>query len=241
MISFFKTIIYIPLYNILIGIINIIPGHDAGIAIITLTLLVKFVLYPISKKSATTQMLMKKHDSELSMIKEKYKDNKEKQAVEMMNFYKKYKINPFSSIITVFIQIPIIYSLYYIFLHSGLPQVSSDILYSFITPPSFISMHFLGIIDMSAKNVWLALLAGITSFFQIKNSAPTPPVSGGKEASGFGADLAKTMSSQMKYTFPLIVFFISWKVSGAVALYWFVSNCFSIAETYFIKRKLSSV
>ena len=111
MIAFFKTIIYIPLYNVLMVLLHYIPGHDAGIAIVVLTILVKLILYPVSKKAAVTQFLMKKHDPELQLLKEKYKDNKEEQAVQIMAFYKKYKVNPFSSIVTIFIQIPIIYSL----------------------------------------------------------------------------------------------------------------------------------
>src|SRR6185503_21332725 len=118
MISFLKTIIYIPLYNFLLVLLNYIPTHDVGIAIVILTILVKLILYPVSKKAAVTQFLMKKHDPELQLLKEKYKANKEEQAIQIMAFYKKYQVNPFSSILTIFIQIPIIYSLYHIFLHS---------------------------------------------------------------------------------------------------------------------------
>ena len=239
MISFFKTIIYIPLYNLLLLILFILPNHDAGLAIVILTIIVKFILYPTSKKAAVAQLEMKRHEGELQALKDKYKDNTEKQAAEMLSFYKKYKINPFSSIFMILIQIPIIYSLYHIFLHSGLPEVNTEALYSFIKAPSHISMNFLGFIDVSSKNIILALLAGITSYFQIKNSiaAPTPAPHGEKS---FAKDLSSTMASQMKYTFPGIVFFISWRISGAVALYWLVSNLFSIAQDWWIKKKLTS-
>ena len=58
MIAFFKTIIYIPLYNLLIFILNV-SWIDAGIATIVLTLIVKVILYPIAKKSTITQLMMK--------------------------------------------------------------------------------------------------------------------------------------------------------------------------------------
>ena len=234
MITFFKTIIYIPLYNLLILIAFLLPNHDAGVAIVLLTLFVKIITYPLSKKAAIAQLEMKKHDPELREIKEKYKDSKEKQAVEIMAFYKKYKINPFSSIFMILLQIPIIYSLYHIFLHSGLPVVNLEPLYSFIPHPEYISMNFLGFINVSSKNLVLAILAGASSYFQIKNSAPTPVSS-----SSSSPDFATMMSTQMKYTFPIIVLFISWSISGAVALYWLASNLFSIAQDYYIKRKLA--
>jgi YidC/Oxa1 family membrane protein insertase len=234
MINFFKITVYIPLYNLLILTADILPTHDAGLAIVLVTVFVKFITYPLSKKAVVAQFEMKKHEPELALIKEKFKDNKEKQAVEIMAFYKKYKINPFSSIFMVFIQIPVIYSLYHIFLNSGLPIVNIDYLYSFIPSPANISMMFLGFIDVSVKNIYLALLAGTSSYYQIKNSSPTTtPVKGATP------DFASMMTSQMKYTFPVIVFFISWKVSGAVALYWLVSNLFTIAQDYYIKRKLA--
>src|SRR3989344_3076275 len=118
MISFFKTIIYSPLYNILILLLNV-SWIDVGIATIILTILVKLILYPISKKSTITQTKMKEKEGELSLIKEKYKD-KQEQALKIMEFYKTNNINPFSSILTVLIQIPIIFSLYYIFFKKAL-------------------------------------------------------------------------------------------------------------------------
>src|SRR6185295_4346478 len=135
MISFFKVIIYIPLYNLLILTAGLVPGKDAGLSIVIVTIIVKLILYPISKKAAIAQVEMKLHENELALIKERFKDNKEKQALEIMDFYKKHKINPFSSIFMVLIQIPVIYSLYHIFLHSGLPAVNAEALYSFIPHP----------------------------------------------------------------------------------------------------------
>ena len=108
MIAFFKTIVYTPLYNILVLILNI-SWIDAGLAAVILTVLVKVVLYPLAKKATVTQAKMKEKEGELTSIKEKYKD-KQEQAVKVMEFYKTNNINPFSSILTIIIQIPIIYS-----------------------------------------------------------------------------------------------------------------------------------
>lgn len=237
MISFFRTIIYIPLYNILILILNV-PGIDAGIATIILTVLVKMILYPISKKSIITQAKMKEKEGELALIKEKYKD-KQEQAVKTMEFYKENNINPLSSIFTILIQIPIIYSLYYIFFKSGLPNVDLGLLYPFVHAPATVSMNFLGLIDVSQKSIVLALLAAASSFLQMhlasastKNTQPSPKATAGKE------DFSKMMASQMKYTMPIIVFLISWKISGVVALYWVVSNVVGILQDMYTRKQL---
>lgn len=234
MIAFLKTIIYTPLYNIFILILNV-SWIDAGIATIILTILVKFILYPLTKKSAITQLTMKAKEGEIAEIKAKYKDNQE-QAVKIMEFYKTNKINPFSSIFIILIQIPLIYSLYHIFFQSGLPQVDTTLLYSFIKAPENISMMFLGFLDVSQKSIFLALLASVSTYLQMHFSAA--PASKISTLVSSKEDFAQTMTKQMKYTMPIVVFFISWKISGVVALYWFVSNIVGLLQDMYIKRKV---
>lgn len=235
MIAFFKTIIYIPLYNILVLILNI-SWIDAGLAAVILTILVKLVLYPLAKKATVTQARMKEKEGELALIKEKYKD-KQEQAVKTMEFYKVNKINPFSSILTVLVQIPVIFSLYYIFFRSGLPVVDSSLLYSFIKVPVSVSMIFLGIIDVSQKSIILALLAAITSFWQMHLASVSPNKKINTNPNN-KEDFSAIMTKQMKYTMPFIVFFISWKISAIVALYWFVSNLVGIAQDVYVRRQM---
>ena len=238
MIAFFKTIVYIPLYNILILILNI-NWIDAGIATVVLTVLVKLFLYPISKKSTIAQIKMKEKESELSLIKEKYKD-KQDQAVKIMEFYKTNNINPFSSILTVIIQIPIIFSLYYIFFRAGLPVIDTELLYSFVKVPTNVSMNFLGIINVSQKSIFLAALAAVTTYWQMHIASSSISK---EDKNSFNVDnkpnFVKMMTKQMKYTMPFIVFFISWKISGVVALYWFVSNLMSVAQDLYIKKQIA--
>ena len=245
MIAFFKTIIYTPLYNVLVLLLNI-SWIDAGIATVILTVLVKVVLYPIAKKSIITQAKMKEKEGDLALIKERYKD-KQEQAVKVMEFYKINNINPFSSILTVIIQIPIIFSLYYIFFKSGLPHIDTSILYSFIKAPASVSMNFLGLIDVSQKSIVLAFLAAASSFWQMhlaSTSSPALPLAKGKgekiSSSAGAQDFSQMMTKQMKYTMPVIVFFISWKISAIVALYWFVSNLVGIAQDVYVRRQMAT-
>ncbi len=229
MIAFFKTIIYTPLYNILIVILNF-GWVNAGFAAIILTLLVKIILYPLAKKAAVTQLIMREKQGDLNSIKEKYKD-KEQQAVKVMEFYRDNKINPFSSIFTILIQIPIIYSLYHIFFRSGLPSVDKSLLYSFVDAPNSISMMFFGI-DISEKSIILAILAAVSAYIQMHFSTPK------SDPNTNNQDFSTIMAKQMKFTMPLVVLLISWQISGVVALYWLVSNLFGIAQDFYIKRQL---
>ncbi len=233
MITFFKTIIYTPLYNVLI-LLTKVPFVDAGVAAIILTLLVKLVLYPLSKKAFIAQHNMKGVNAELNKIKEKY-PNKEEQAVKVMEFYRERKLNPFSGILSMFIQMPIVISLYYIFLKSGLPNIDPILLYGFIVPPDSISMNFLGFLDISGKSPILAVLAAVSSFIQMHLAT-----SGDKSVDTDAKDFSQIMAKQMKYTFPIIVFLISWKISGVVALYWFASNVFTIIQDKFLKKSLAN-
>jgi YidC/Oxa1 family membrane protein insertase len=238
MIEFLKTIVYIPLYNFLLIILSVLPTPDVGLAVIVITVLVKILLYPLAKKTTVTQLRMKEHQPELDEIRAKHKGNREAEALHIMEFYKKYKINPFSSFFTILIQIPIIYSLYHIFLYSGLPALNMDLLYDFVKAPEMISMNFLGLIDISSKNIYLAALAGLTSFFQMKITAPATDKKPGVELKD---DLARMMSLQMKYFMPILIFFISWRISGVVALYWAVSNILGIIQDLYIKKKLVKI
>jgi YidC/Oxa1 family membrane protein insertase len=239
MIAFFKTIIYVPLYNILIMILNI-PWVDAGLAAVILTVLVKMILYPLAKKSTVAQAKMKEKEGELASIKEKYKD-KQEQAVKTMEFYKTNKINPFSSILTVLIQIPVIFSLYYIFFKSGLPAIDTNILYSFVKAPASVSMIFLGFVDVSQKSIVLAALAAVTSFWQMHLASKATNKIINISKANTKEDFSKMMANQMKYTMPLIVFFISWKISAIVALYWFVSNLVGIAQDVYVRKQMVKV
>jgi YidC/Oxa1 family membrane protein insertase len=240
MIAFFKTIIYTPLYNVLVLLLNI-SWIDAGIATVVLTVLVKLILYPIAKKSIVTQAKMKEKEGDLALIKERYKD-KQEQAVKVMEFYKINNINPFSSILTIIIQIPIIFSLYYIFFKSGLPSIDSSLLYSFVKAPATVSMNFLGLVDVSQKSIVLAFLAAASSFWQMHLASTSNTQDKPAVAKGSGVakeDFSQMMTKQMKYTMPVIVFFISWKISAIVALYWFVSNLVGVAQDVYVRRQMT--
>ncbi|MDO8565529.1 MAG: YidC/Oxa1 family membrane protein insertase [bacterium] len=225
-----------PLYNALIFLFKVFPWADAGIIVILLTILVRLVLFPLSRKAVITQVKMTEIGPELAEIKEKYKDKAEEQARRTLALYKEKGVNPFSGILVIIIQIPIILALYQIFLH--FPQVNPALLYSFVHAPSHINTEFLGLIDISAKSALIALLAALSTYFQfhVSSKGQKPP-----EGNSFTDNLTRSMQSQMKYFFPILVFFISYKISGAIALYWLTTNLFSIGQEIFVRRNIPKI
>ena len=236
--GFFTTVFTQPLYNGLIFLLHYIPGADAGAAVIVFTIFVKFILYPFTKSSIQTQVKMKQYGPELELLKNQYKENKQVQAEKIMAFYKEKGLNPLSGFLLILVQIPIIYALYYIFLRSGLQVIKPELLYNwhFVTDPISVSMNFLGLIDISAKSYLLAFFCAVSQFFQIKLSIPNLKPKQAK--TDFKEDLARSMNVQMKYFFPVMVFFISYSLSGTVALYWITSNLFSIGQELYVRRRL---
>jgi len=232
---FYHTFFFDPLYNILILLFTLSPWADAGIIVILLTILVRLAMFPLSRKAVLTQVKMAEIAPDLAKIKEKYKNNTEEQAKQTMALYREKKVNPFSSIFVIIIQIPIILALYQIFLH--LPEVNPEFLYSFVTAPEHINTMFLGLMDITTKSIILALLAAGSTFFQFKVSMKGQVPHKGDS---FSDNLTRSMQTQMKYFFPVIVFFISYSISGVIALYWLVSNLFSIGQEIFVRRKLKS-
>lgn len=240
MTAFYHIFIHDPLYNGLIGIFTLLPWADAGVAIIILTCVVRLILFPLSRKAVHTQVKMQEINPALAAIKEKYKDNSQEQAKKTLELYKEKGVNPFSGVLVLLIQLPIIFALYRIFLYAGFPTVNKTILYSFVQAPEHINTVFLGLINLTQKSVVLAVLAAVTTFFQLKLAAPIPTNKSKDGSKSFGDNLAQSMQTQMKYFFPVLVFFISYKISGVIALYWLVSNLFTIGQEIVVRRKLKA-
>ena len=236
--STWNTVLYKPFVNALAFLVSVIPGGNVGVAVIILTVLVKLILFPFSKRSLESQAKMNLLTPELNQIK-KNGGSKEEQARQTFDLYKKHRTNPFSGCLLALVQIPIILALYYVFI-KGL-NFDSGILYSFVHIPEKVNTIFLGI-DIHQKSFVLAALAGISQYFQV-HFMPKPAVSATPDS--FQGSFAKSMNMQMKYIFPFFIFFILYtdllgvSLSGAVALYWITSNIFSVGQQIYINKKQS--
>jgi YidC/Oxa1 family membrane protein insertase len=175
---------------------------------------------------------MRKIEPEMKKIKEKHKDQKE-QAQKIMELYKEHKLNPFSGCFLMLLQLPVIFALYYVFLQGF--KFDAVVLYSFVHLPETVNSYFFGI-NLLGKSVTLALVAGASQYYQLSFAMPAvTPKEAGKELT-FQEEFTRNMSLQMKYIFPVMVFFIAYTISSAIALYWIVSNLFAIGQELYVRK-----
>lgn len=234
--ALWHTIFYDPIYNGLVLLLDHIPTADIGISIIIVTVVVRLILFSLSVKAVRTQIIIKQIDPELKEIKKKYANDKQQQAQKTLQLYRDKNINPFSSTLFAFVQIPVIFALFWIFSRSGLPEINADILYSFVEIPKKVNMIFLGLIDMGGKSLILAILAGLTQFIQLRLSLP--PMKERSENASLKEDFARSFQLQMRYVMPVFMGFAAYVFSAAVALYWLTSNLFTIGQEFVIKKRI---
>lgn len=231
LIKIFDVALYQPLFNFLILLYNYLPGHDFGVAIIVLTLVIRLILYPSTVKAIKTQKALNEIQPKIQEIQKKHKDDKEKQVKETLDLYKKAKISPFGGLLSTLIQLPLLVALYRVF-WKGVNSGELTNLYGFVANPGLIKATFLGIIDLSKPNIILAILAGILQFIQTKTTLPKT-----KKTTDKSSDFARTMQKQMVYFFPFLTFIILLGLPSALGLYWMVGSLFLIIEQYIIFKK----
>lgn len=228
----FNTFIFTPLYNFLVFLVSVIPGHFMWIAVFVLTIIVKIILVPMYKKQVRDQVVMSHVAPKIKAIQEKYKDKKPEEKVDMgrevMDIYKEYKVSPFGTILLLIIQLPILFALYKIFLQNIDTHYSS--LYSFVSVPEYINNFFLTI-NLAEKSILIGILAVVSQF--IANHflfAKKPDASAG--------EFAQSMHTQMKYMFPIIIGAVSFFTPAVISLYIIVGNVFAIWQEVYVKRPL---
>ena len=230
--NFFRVALYQPLLNVLVLLYLYLPGHDFGIAVIMLTLVIRFLFYPLSKKAIQSQKALSKIQPKMKEIQEKYKDNKEEQSKKLMELYKQEKINPFSGCLPILVQLPIMLALYRVF-WTGLKEEQMELLYSFVTLPEAINPNFLGVINLSEPHIAIAVLAGIFQFIQTRMMKTKTPDQNPKGKKGF----AEVFQKQAQFLFPIFAFIILLRLPSAIGLYWITTSLFTIAQQHFVFKK----
>lgn len=227
--GFFHTFLYEPIYNLLVFLVNIVPGGDIGVAVIIATLIVKFAIMPLSLAALRTQKGMQEIQPKLQEVREKYKNDKERQAREMFALYREHNINPLAGFAILFIQIPVLIGLYWVFSTETLPVVDMESLYSFVPAPETATALFLGIFLLSTPSLILAAIAAITQFVQARYAMPLPPPPAEGTKPSLQQEFGKAMTIQARYVLPLIIGVVAY-TSGAIALYFITSSTFGIGE-----------
>ena len=190
-----------------------------GVAIILLTILLRLLMWPLTRKSYVSSIKMQQMQPELKRIQKLYANDKARLQMEMMNLYRTHKTSPMSGCLPMLIQIPIFFALYKALLVSV----------------NMRNAHFLWISDLAAMDPYfiLPVLMGLTMWLQQYLQ------SGGIKKSADANDVAAQTGRMMKWLPIIFTIMFAWMPAGLV-LYWTVSNIFGIVQTYIIKRRLNS-
>lgn len=234
--ALFHTILYQPIFNAFVALYNIVPGHDVGLVILVITIIVRLILYPLTSSSIKSQKALQELQPKMDEIKKLYPGDQQKQAQAMMELYKTNKVNPFSSCLPLLIQLPLLIALYLV-MRDGLASTNiAQNLYSFVSNPGQIDPTTVGNIDLGKPNIMLAVLAGLAQFVQTKMlSRKQPP-----KAAGAGAkdeNMMAMMNKQMLYFMPIMTVVIGVSLPAGLALYWFLTTALMALQQLILFRK----
>ncbi len=238
MIEILTTIFVQPLMNLLFFIYGVIPGHDFGVSVILLTIIIRLALWPLTAKQLHSQKKMQALAPDIAKLKKQAGGDKQKESQLLMELYKEKEISPFSACLPALLQFPFLIALYFVFQKSTHdPAAIAGLLYapvknlpyiqSIIQNPSSFNPTLFGIVNMAAPSIVLALMAGITQYIQVKMIAPKKTDTKDSQAQA---------TAMMNYLFPFVTTFIAWNLPAALPLYWTVTNVMTIGQQYIIMR-----
>lgn len=179
-----------------------------GYAIILVTLMIKIVFFPLANKSYKSMKEMQKLQPIMAELREKYKDDKQRMSREVMELYKKHRVNPLSGCLPMIVQIPVFIALYNVLMNA--------------IELRHAPFHF-WIADMSIKDPYYItpLIMGATMFLQQKLSPSAPDPT----------------QQKVMMMMPVIFTFMFMNLPSGLVLYWIVNNVLSITQQYYILKK----
>ncbi len=218
------TIFVKPLAFVIIKLGTLFKNY--GLAIILITLIIRLVMYPITKKTAMQSENMKKAKPELDFLEKKYKNKQDSDSMmmksqEMMSIYKKYNINPMSGCLFSFIQIPLFFAFYEAL--NRLPVIFEGKFLGFKMGMSPMT----GISNGNYQYIIIIILVVVATFLSFKLNAT--------------ASMGKEQEQQMKMMTNMMLIFIgiaSFSISTGIAIYWITNNTFTIIQNLIVKRRV---
>ena len=245
--GFFKTLwnilIYKPILNLLVFLIEVSPGHSLGIAVIILTIIIKVLLLVPNHKALKSQKALQKIQPKIQAIKEKYKDDQAKLAQETMALWKKHKVNPAGACLPILLQFPFLIAIFFV-IQNGLSENNIYLLYENlknfdynIIQPMFLYMDL-----TDPGTVFLGATVGILQYFQMKLSFKNQQQNNTQSITEL-AEKGEMMQAQMQmmtktftYVLPVFIFIFIMTLPGAVGLYWGVSTVFAVVQQQVINK-----
>ena len=202
-----------------------------GVSIILVTIFIKLIFFPLTKKSSEATQKMQEHQPELKALQEKYKKNPQKLQEETAKFYQKYGYNPLSGCLPLLIQLPILFAMYRLFnnyfefrgamfIPNWIPDLSvGDSVLQFPSP-----IPFLGWTD-------LRILPIVYVISQIVFSKITQPPSSDQQQNS-------TMQIMM-YGMPIFFFFMFYNAPAGLLIYWTCTNFLMLVQQLIIKGMMN--
>ena len=233
----FTTLLVQPLFNLLALIYAVLPGHDFGVAIIIMTILVRMALWPLVAKQLHSQKAMQDLAPDVARVKAEAKGDKQLESKMLMDLYKEKEINPFASLIPLLIQLPLFLALFAVLkdiLKGGsiaklaYPAIKNlPTIQAIVANPALFHPTFLGVIDLAKPSILFAVTAAIAQFFQSKQIMPT----------GKSQDPQARAMSSMIYLFPGLTFIIGLSLPSALSLYWTTASVVAIIQQTILLRR----
>ena len=192
-----------------------------GIAIILLTIIIKLLFWPLTHKSYASMKAMQKLKPEMDKIKERFKNDRQRQGQETMALYKEHRVNPMGGCLPMVIQIPVFFALYRSLYQAIELRHAPFMLW--ITDLSAADTLFSDALGLGFALGPLPLIMGLTMFIQQKMT----PTAG-------DPNMAKMMLFM-----PVIFTFLFLSFPSGLVIYWLINNLLTIAQQYYIHRTMS--
>ncbi len=229
----FHVILYQPLFNLFIFLYNIIPGHDLGLVIVAVTILVRLALYPLTSSGIKAQRALQDLQPKLAAIKKQYATDTQAQAQATLEMYKNNKVSPFSSCLPLLLQLPILIALYQVLANGIVSTDLSAIVYPFIHNPGTLNPLSFGLVNLAKPQIILAVLAGAAQYFQAKTLIrKSPPATAGM--AGKDENMMAMMNKQMLYFMPVLTVIIGARLPAGLTLYWFFSTALMVLQQHLL-------
>src|ERR1039458_6255805 len=212
-------------------------GGSWGLAIVGLTVLIRAVLVPLTYRQLKSMQEMQRLAPQISALKEKYKEDKQRQQQEIMNFYKENKVNPLGSCLPLVAQLPVFISLFYMLRKTLRADICPNIQHAYqavhgasATTPCGANhgAGFLFIPDLTNKASGIVLIVLIFLYVGTQLSSSLMMSS---------ATMDKTQRQIMLFM-PLVFVFFIISFPAGVIVYWITTNTWTILQQYVVKRRL---
>lgn len=250
----FTTFVVQPIFNLLVLIYALLPGHNFGVAIIIFTIIIRLLMWPLVKKQLRQTKITRQLQPELKRIKKEAAGDRQKESRMMMELYKERGVNPFATLPVLIVQMIVLIGLY-----SGLVKVINDPnqIIEFAYAPlqqlpwlkelaangAAFDNSLFGIIDLSKPALGPAgvyipalILVLLSAFMQFLSSKQLMPVDkdarklrhilkeAGEGKQADQSEINAAISRSMQYILPVMILLFTIHIAAALSLYWFVSG-----------------